>query len=130
MSDGGIEHFRVDGQGNRIADTCPSKAAIVEFIPPIKLSGLVELNKRKMSTPAVTIVLEALRRHKTKQRDLKLSVGQCESLGLTKKQARVALDALRSKATDLVTVSQSGHEAATVSITGMGWRVFDPKAKG
>lgn len=122
-----IEQYRVDGQGKRIAETKQPAAGVVEFIPPVRVSGLVELNRRRLAMPAVMIILEAVRRHKTKQRDLKLSTGQLESLGLTRKQARVAVDSLKSKASDLVRVAQSGHEAATVSLTAEGWRAFSTK---
>lgn len=119
-----IPQYRVDGQGNRIAEAHSTAGRIVEYIPPTKISGLAELNRRKLALPAVTILLESMRRRKTKQRALTLSAVQREALGLSRKQCRVATESLKTKASDLVTVSQSGHEAAKVSITEAGWKLL------
>lgn len=124
-----VEQYRVDENGNRVSDAHVSRKAVVEYIPPIKLSGFVEMNRRRLGAPAQTIVLEALRRHKTKRELLKLSDAQYRQLGLTRKQVRVAVEALRGRASDLVTIAQEGHQAATVAITSFGSRFFDPKSR-
>lgn len=90
----------------------------------IAMEGLWFLSLYLRNHAAMVVAVEAARRFKLGMEPLALTYAMQKRLGLSQRGTRTALDALASAETALgwFRVTRSGHKAATVEATELGFR--------
>lgn len=122
-----FDERRVEWRTGVQVDDVRAKGSRREFFPPVLVEGLATLRARKLTAPAIILLLEAYRRTKTNYGPLRVTSKEAKRLKLTRKECRTAIAQFESKVRDIVVIHGQGKEARVLELTAAGISLLDSK---